>query len=226
MSRLTVVTPATSNDLTTLAAVKQRLNIKNGDEDDNLRALISIASDVIATELNRVLGQEAVTEEFHSNPQGYGAEGRDHFMSVFAQWGYQTLTLTRRPVVTVTSVLDESGSILDTSLYSVYTDTAFVRVSNSRTRTFVFDPLWPHGKLTVNYTAGYASVSDVPLSLQHACVQQVMHYRSAASRDPFLKSRDVPGVLRNEYWVGSVGEKGSLTPEVLDLITKFRDVAV
>lgn len=228
MSVLTVVTPATSNDLVSLRALKQRLKVPDSADDANLKALISDASDAIATELNRVLGQEDLSEIFHSHPDEYGREGDDHFRSVFGHTGFQTLVLSRRPVNTVTSIADEGGNVIDPSLYAVTADAGLVRVSNDRPRAYVWDALWPHGRLTVAYNAGYTLPDDaaLPRSLARACIRLVSHYRSSETRDPSVKSEEISGVSRFEYWVGAVGDNGALPPEVLDLIAKFRDPAV
>lgn len=225
MSILTVVTPSATSDLTTVAIVKQRFKITSGADDANLAAWISDASEAIASELNRVLGEEALQEEFHSHPEAYGHDGHDHFRSVFGESGYQTLVLSRRPVSTISSILDEGGNVIDPSLYGVTADAGILRIANNRAISFPYDPLWPHGKITVLYTAGYPLPAAAPRPLSRACIRMVSHYRSSETRDPAAKSVAVQGIGSREYWVGAVGDNGALPPEVLDLISKFRDVA-
>ncbi len=231
MSVLTIVMPETTNDLTSLAVIKQRFNIVNSTADANLEAWISDASDAIATALHRKLGARVLSEDFSSQTDLYGFDGHDQFRGVFGQWGYQQLVLAQRPVTDIASVLDENGDIIDPSLYIWTGEEGILRLSNNRPRTFSPDPLWPHGKITVAYSAGYVLPNGVvpwktPRSLQRACIRLVAHYRAAEVRDPYMRSVDIPGIMTKSYWVGTPGENGALPPEVLDLIMPFRDIAV
>lgn len=219
MSVLTVVAAARTYDLTTLKTVKTRLKIETGKEDENIQAWISDASDAIATECNRVFGKEDLSEVFHAQ---HGREdGRHHFHGTFGR-NYQQLILARRPIISVAAI-DENGTVIDPSLYEVDAAPGLVRLANNRSVASSSDPLYPRGKLTVLYTAGFDLLDSLPRSLERACIRLVAHYRASETRDPFVRSVDVPGVMSTQYQVGGTGDNGALPPEVMDLISRFRD---
>lgn len=96
---VTVMTAATVSNLTTLARVQAELGITPGDTDVEvvLLGMISRASSAIATECGRVFACETVYETLKGTNS-------------------QILPLTRRPVVAVTSVLEDSEAITDYSI--------------------------------------------------------------------------------------------------------------
>jgi hypothetical protein len=205
---LTVVTPATSNDLTTKQKVKAELGISDISEDANITTWITQASDVISAECRRKFGEETVNESFRLP---YNFDG--------------PLQLARKPVSAVASVT-ENGTLL-----TVTTDYEFDPATGLVTRLSGDTPIcWPWGKVVVIYTGGYALIDALPFGIERACIQLVKHYRSGASRDPMLKaeSTDIPGVIsqRDEFWVGGIGGSGQLPTEVSSLIAPYRRILV
>jgi hypothetical protein len=86
---------------------------------------------------------------------------------------------------------------------------------------------WCFGKLVVVFTAGYSTLSSVPLNLQRACILLSKGFRSAAQRDPLVKSESVPGVLDTSYWVGGApGTVGNMPPDVAGLLDPYREISV
>jgi hypothetical protein len=47
-------------------------------------------------------------------------------------------------------------------------------------------------------------------------------YWAAKGRDPSVKSEEIPGVIRTDYWVGAVGEAGELPPRVVMKLAPYR----
>src|SRR5262245_27002581 len=92
-SILTVVTPATSFDLTTVADVKADLGITGGASDALLTRYISESSVQIARACNRVFGEEELSELFRGRP--------------FPRHGTAPLILSRRPVSEIDSVTED-----------------------------------------------------------------------------------------------------------------------
>lgn len=203
---LTVITAAATNDLTTLATVKQEFGITGTSEDVKLARWITTASAKIATECNRVFGKEQVSEQFRV-------------------WCWKNvIVLKRRPVTSIVSIT-ENDIVLTTTDYELDLDLGLLYRLRGGQRCH-----WVWGKLVVVYFGGYVLLDGLPYDLEQACIKLVGHYRLTADRDPFIKGEnvDIPGVRSKniEWWVGSLAagtDTRALPPEVLDLLEKFRD---
>lgn len=210
-SVLTVVTPANSQDLTILANVKAELGITTTDEDVKLETWIDQSSSVIAGECNRVFGEETVSESFRIRaPFGM-------------QWPeYRHVKLKRYPVTAIASVVENGNTLTVDVDYEYDPETGIMtRLWGDYTRR------WCFRTLVVTYTAGYALLGTLPEAIERATISLVKQYRFAATRDPLLKSEDIPGVLSQTFWVGSTGEKSNgLPPDVETLIGPYKDVAI
>lgn len=217
-SILTVVTPASSYDLTTLEALKEQLKIIGNGEDPAFRRAITLASRIIADELNRVLAAESVSEQFRIH-QGTWPHGGSHH-------GIPKLVLARYPVSTSGLAVVENGVTLTAADYELDPD------SGRLARLLSDSPIrWCHGKIVVSYTGGYDLPDDAPAQLEKAVIKLINHYRQSDTRDPFVKSEtvDIPGVevRTSDFWVGSLaggGNTSALPPEILDLIESFRNI--
>ena len=77
-SLLTVLTPASSRALTTLANVKDEIDVTSDDSDARLERWIVEESERIETYLGRVLAQEVVQETFRLHDRAtQGRQGHD-----------------------------------------------------------------------------------------------------------------------------------------------------
>lgn len=210
-SVLTVLTAADSQDLTILANVKAELGITDTTEDTNLEAWIDQASSVIAGECNRNFGEETIKETWR----------------ISLQWNRQwyepeRVILDRTPVTSITSVVENGLTLV------AGTDYEFDPVTGTLTRLCGdFARRWFFRTLVITYVAGYQLLGTLPQAIERATISMVKQYRSAASRDPMLKSEDIPGVLTQTFWVGSTGEKSNgLPPDVETLIAPYRQIAI
>lgn len=197
---LSVVTPAASQDLTLVATVKADLGIATGNDDAWLADEIHTQSEHIAGELNRVFGLETVTEIFTLARPRIG------------------LNLRRYPNIAVASVV-ENGETLAAADY---------RLDSERGQIFRLSGghigCWPAGvDIAFSYDGGYALLDGLPRPLEKACRDLVKANWFARRRDPYVKSEDVPGVLRTDYWVGDL--PGSVDM-IMDRIAKYRDVVI
>lgn len=192
---LTVIVPADSCDLTTLAAVKAELGISDHESDQNLSTWIAQASSAIIGYLNRTLGRETVRETFRLADRG------------------SVLLLSRYPVAAIHSVTenDVTLSATDYELYNPNTG-LLARFTDDAPST------WPQGKIAVEYTAGFDLPADAPADIERACILMVKQYWHGAGRDPFVRTRDVPGVMSTTY-----GTEGSA--EIEDLLMPYRKPA-
>lgn len=212
MSTLVVTTAATSKRLTTLPALKAELGVATSDLDDMLTLYIDQASDSIQRYLARTLGTETVVETFRG-PQEIPTDS--------------ALMQGRYPIQSVSSVTVDDV-LLDSEYYIVEQVKGFLY------RTDASDSLapWePASKIVVTYTAGYVlpgeAGRDLPPAIERACLDMAKAAYFAARRDPALKEMDVPGVLREVYWVGASGsEVAGIPGNVASGLDPFRNFVV
>jgi len=204
-----VTQPNLDKQLTTLARVKRELNIRGEDaeRDTTLNEKIDEASDDIEAALGFHVGRETVRETFwHDQPEQ----------------GIERLILDRTPVAAITSVTVD-GVLVDPSLYRLDAATGELFALTSSGLPFV----WLFYKsVVIVYAGGYIlpaeSSSDLPPGIQGACVELISDYWAAKGRDPSVKSEEVPGVRRVDYWIGTIGEAGELPPRVVMKLAPYR----
>lgn len=198
-SILTVITPATSYDLTTLATVKSKLGITTTTEDTKIAAWIKEASDFAANYCGRVFGKETVSEQFR------------------LQENKNQLILSRFPVGVVTSVT-EDGTVLDPTDYEVDSSigTLYRLAGDGITQ-------WVSKKVTVIYSGGYTLMGELPYDIESAVIAMVTHTRSASTRDPFAKRIEIPDVETVDYWVGGMsGSSNGLPASITGVLDLYR----
>ncbi len=209
-SIVTVTSPNSDTMLTTLARVKLELGITGVDTNRDMLLNLKIleASDDIEASLGFTVRKETVSQEFWF-------ENGDHFP--------EYLLLDRTPALTPTSIMVD-GTALDLTA-------APYRLDPKTGQLFAlcngYPSLWVFCKsIVVVHAGGYIlpaeSGSDLPAGIQGAAVELMSDYWAAKGRDPSVKSEEVPGVLRTDYWVGAVGEEGELPPRVVMKLAPFR----
>lgn len=203
----TVVTAADETALTTLDAVRLELKIVDKSDDDWLESQINIATDLIceyygvprAEDGTRTLGRQTVTETFD---RSHAAHRRN-----------EPLVLALRPVSAVSEV-SENGIDVDASDYRLNGTTGKLeRLSAGLIAS------WPRTLITVTYTAGWLmpgqSGRTLPTNIEQAAIQFVKEQKFSRTRDPDIKSENIPGVRQVDYFFGSPGSPGLLPPSVL-----------
>lgn len=203
------VTPATNRLLTTREAVKTELQIVTVAEHDVfLNMLIEQASDAIVSYCNR--------------PFAF-AELREHVAGDDTSF----LTLSRTPIVGVTSILMNNQPILD---YRILDADAGIlqRVQGwfaegeSRWWSVVHAPVSkPH--YIVTYTAGYVLPGDtgrnLPGVIERACIDTVKSWFLARERDPVIKSEKL-GDWQASY--GGMYSTDGLPASVAQMLSSWR----
>jgi hypothetical protein len=202
---LTVVTPATATNLTTLERARAMLDFAPN-ENATVGTLIGQASRTIVDYCRRPFGTETVTETF------------DAFL-----WGSAVL-LGRSPVTDIAEVRDGSEVIaaanhrLDPATGLLY------RIDDDD-----YPLCFTGARLTVTYTAGYVLPSDedgapaptLPASIERAALRLVGAYRSMHGRDSLVKSEDIEGIGSTSWWVP--GANSVLAdPEAEQLLAPYR----
>lgn len=210
----TVTTPAANTQLTDLATVKAELNLVNTDanRDSVLTRYIAACSQAIQTYCNRVFAVETIQDQFF--PQ------RDAPISPVIQ-GVDPIQLTRWPIVSLLSVVEWPSSSNPITLTS---GTNFLEDDDAgqliRLDKFGVPKLWSPNPLTVQYTAGYATL---PADLVDACIDFVKFRYFARMRDPSLKSENVAGVYEASYlWGTGPGGPDDMPATVAGKIDRYR----
>lgn len=218
-SKLDIVTPASNRKLTTLARVKSELRITGSADDALLDSKIEEASSDIQLALGWAVASEAVQETFfheHRQQLGYGFGWRaDGHQS-------ESLILRRKAVSAITSVTVDDV-VLDPSEYRLDADAGILY----RIDSLGYPCLWLFAKsIVVLHVAGYVlpgtNGSNLPASIEGATVELLESFWLGRGRDPLIKSEEITGIRRVEYWVGTVGDPEQLPPDVLRRIAPLR----
>lgn len=210
-SRLTVTTASETYDLTLLSTVKTYLEITDRAQDALLTILIRQASAAAASYCNRVFAQETLQEEFWAT--------RDlNATSRMLNVTYRVLTLSRWPVTSVTSVVENDVTLVEDTDFLVVSDKGqLLRIdANGNPRA------WPSYKITVVYVAGYQLLQTLPWDIEDAVIRMVKARWITRTRDPSLRQQNIPGVLEQTFWIPSGNEAGAMTPDVTDLLDGYR----
>lgn len=204
-SILTVGTAATVTRLATLDRVKLELDITGTSKDEILGAKLDEASADIEALLGFVVARETVTETFWFEATDVAPE---------------YLTLDRTPVASIASVTVDGVA------------TTYYRLDDVAGQLYALDSngypcRWYFCKsIVVEYTGGYLlpgqSGRNLPVGIEGATIELMTDYWSAKGRDPSLKSEEIPGVISQSYWVGTVGDAGELPPRVQMKIAPYR----
>jgi hypothetical protein len=216
----TVLTAASSYDLTTLENIKDDLAIPGTDvsSDATLARFITEQSALVAQYCNRVFPVETVQDVIYPNrdPYPYQVTG------ILSE-----LQLSRWPIVAVTSVTDTVAVGIVNTLVA---GTDFV-VDEPHGWLTKIDPNtgyptgWSPDQYTVQYQAGYfeAGSGIPPADLEMAVLRLVTARFKARGRDPFLKSQGEPNIGTEQYWVGAMpGQTGAFPPDIAAALEKYR----
>jgi hypothetical protein len=208
---LTVTSPNTDRTLLTIAELRSAAGVSDGSKDAALKLLGGYVASTI-TKACRVrtsgavpptLRLEGVTETFH-----YPSRRRAHSDHHRFGEGPWPLALARVPVVELLAVT-EGGTVLDPADYEFEPSSGFLfRLSN------LCRIEWCHGKIVVDYTAGYDVVPD---DLKYAAIKFVRLELLRAVRDPLQKTESIPGVIERQWWVEPRREVG-IPPEIMDML--------
>ena len=196
---LVVTTPAQSRALVTIDELKADLGpLAATLSDEEFTALAESASATISAACNVVLVAETVVESFWLD------QPRDR------------LFLERTPIAAGATV-SIGGELLAPEGFVVDPNVGALR----KVSATGIEP-WPCGMIVVTYTGGFAE-NAIPPALKTACLSVARRMNAGRSRDPFLKSEEIPGVLNRTFWVGAVGSgaTSALNPDEALLLSDF-----
>lgn len=193
-----IAEPASSRNLTTLAAVKIELGQTGTDQDAWLTQQIEQASAIIAKYCRREFVVETLIDHF-----------RIHDVRCD-----DALSLSKVPVSSITEIAVGQETLTDDQ-FEFNSKEGFVWRLMGTTRSS-----WSCGTSSVTFVAGLTE--NMRKDLERACIMLVGQNWYSRGRDPKVKSEDIPGIARFDYWVGSVGENGAIPPDVQGIIRPYR----
>jgi len=206
-----ILQTATNYDLTTVADTNQFLNLVSSAENDAIVAnQITMASQIIANQCDRVFAMQDVIETF------------------VMRWGEtaEVLNLDRPPVMTLTSIV-ENGQTVSPDFYDVDPTKGFVWL---RTGTSTFWPYmsangWASNRIAVTYTGGYDLPDGAPADLELACLLLIKEQRFLQTRgDPSIRSvshSDLT-IFYQQGAAGIAAGQGALPPAVDRLLAPYK----
>ncbi len=136
--------------------------------------------------------------------------------------GLTSLVLSRFPLVSITSVVEDSDAPLTADVDFDFDASGVVsRLCDNGNR--VRD--WNSTKILVTYTAGYLLPNDasrtLPADVERAVILMIKAAYCSRTRDPLIKSENVAGVDAVTY--GGIGYGSSdLLPEAESLLSPYR----
>lgn len=209
-SIITVTSPSSYQYLTTLDRVKQELSITDNGSDAILTAKISEASsDILARIWPRP--RETVTETFYPEPGQSVSRAQ--------------LMLSRWPLVSVTSVTLDDSAVVSYRIDAEAGMLLYLADDGYRS-------CWTFSKSAeIVYVGGFSMPGEVaqptlPPALEAACVELVSSYWFSRGRDSLVRQETVDGAGSTTYWIGAVGESGSLPPSVESKIAPYKRMVI
>lgn len=217
VSLSTVVTPAASYLLSSVADFKAQLNITETTDDAYIATLLSQASATVAQFCNQPIVAEGLLDEYWParDPYPFQVPG-----------GFEPLQLSRWPVVQATPDVDPAilaPVVTEDSVLLV--DGVDYRVDYRRGQLIRLDAVsyptrWRPLYISIAYTGG---LTTVPADVADAVTRMMRSRWFARQRDPQLRSENISGVYEGTYWFGSgPGSSGGLPPDIVDILENYR----
>lgn len=203
--RTVVDAAAMSRNLVDATTVFAEIGVASptSEQTTQMETVIAQVSALIDGFLDRTLAEEDVT---------------DHFRSVSGD----TLRLSRWPVDEILEVI-EAGAALTPDDWELDTTTGQLwRLSGGEPYCWATS-----GATTVSYIGGYILPDDLPADIQRAAIDQVKTQYLGGTRDPAVRSFDVPGVYSASFSVaGGDSYSGGLMTQVEAALRPYRRIVV
>lgn len=209
----TVTTAASNFDLTTLDAVKLELQLEGSADNAWLSRQIRGVSAAVANYCNRVFAVETVSDRF---------QVAKDVPDVLVPASRTALQLSRFPL-TGNPTVNENGTTL-----TINTDFLVDRAKGLlyRLDSQQKDVEWLTWPVTVTFSSGYTLPGTdnytLPLDLEDLVIQLIKDRYAARQLNPRVKSEDVPGVGRTDYWIGAI----EADPMIQSALTQYRTPVV
>lgn len=192
---LTVLEPAASTDLTTLATAKAELSITGSADDVAIAALIRQASAACARYCNR--------PHF----------GREQYIQTMT--GPGAFILERDLAPTIESVY-AAGTLLTSDDWQL--DGALLVRPSSWCNPWE----WPWGySISVTYRAGFELLATLPDDIERAALSTIRGWYYGRGRDPSVRSISSEGIGMTTYATAGAGSVG-VPPEAAEMLAPWR----
>lgn len=204
---LTVATQATDRGLLTIPELRAAAGVADNSRDTELTVLGNRVAAAIAHVCNvardgavpPTLRLETVSEQFRF------AEGLKP----------DRLVLSRRPVVSITSVVEDSVEVEAEDYELDAAGALLLRLCDDSPSSWGC-------KVVVAYQAGW---DEVPHDLRLAAAKLATSFWTEAGRDPSLKRVEVEGIGSKEFWV-SPKDDPLVSGEILDLLAPYVNASI
>lgn len=204
-SKLEVIIPAYTQDLTVLETAQVELGVAETDTtmDAQIVALIHQVSAAIGSYCGRVFGEETVRETFWPSAC---AEGID------------SIVLDRTPVSFAVGV-ELDGQELGTGDFDLDEGKGILYFQRGGCACSC---RW-FRSLVVTYQGGYPLLDSVPFDLERAALILIKDQFYAVGRDPNLRSETIPGVHSFTFGdASSATSRNMMNPEIAGLLDPYR----
>lgn len=227
MPTLVVTTPATTRNLTTVAAVNLDLGLTTGTHDAWIASVLPRVSARVETYCERVFARETVTETWR-DIRGQAQTDTRPAIERLGGTKRPSLRLSRTPTSgtpTITLTDGEDTEVLETDEYSLDASTGvLLRLNDSGHSIY-----WPSSRIDVAYTGGYLlpdqESRDLPEDLEGAVIDMVKLRFYARLRDPSLKSETVDLMGSQTFWMPGSGDT-DIPETIRAVLDGYRRVSV
>lgn len=179
---ITIVTPAESTGLTTAAAVKSVLGVSSSKFDAELNRLVDAATAAIESYVGHVYAKQTYEE-------------------VVAGKSHPLLMLTNTPIIGLPVILVEGSPVVDFEVRDADAGVLYRQVgwASAAWIGWYSEPVERPGTEDLNYAVTYEAGyivpglpdSTLPKNIEQACIETIVAWYRAASRDPAVKSKKV-----------------------------------
>lgn len=208
MGKLVIDDPNTDRSLLTIAELRAIAGVSDSSRDAELTALGNYLSSVITRTCNVAVaatGAIPPTLRLETVEETYRVGGG--VWPTSQPTGKQSLALSRRPVVAISSIFENNTELAGTD-YEVQNNLLYRLSSNKRV-------CWPAGDIVVTYSAGWATVPD---DLKYAVMRLTSAQLQDADRDPLLKRKVTEGVSEYEWWVDPTRAQSVVSPAIISML--------
>lgn len=205
---LKIITPAVTNDLTTLDSLKFELDVQGDEQDAALSGLIRQASDTIASFCGlSTFGRQRV-EQIERNT--FGKRG-------------VVLELDILPEIhTVT----EDGFTLSVNQHYVE-DAGVLYRNNGYLPGSPWAAGWNTAHLVINYSAGHELLGTLPADVERCALDLCAHYFHSKGRDPTLRSERILDVIESRWAPVATGPgSGGIPESIAERLRPYRKARV
>lgn len=211
---LTVITPATTGDLTVLATLKAELQVSGTEQDAYLTDLIRQASDTIARYCGRkTFGRETVLQ---TELRGWGIDG--------------SILLERDLEPEIVSI-DENGTALDPATDFSLDGPLLLRHYWTYGASNI--PAWRDVSYryavptSITYKAGFELINGLPYDLERVCLDLCASMYHSRGRDRALRSEKVLDVIEQSWFADASAQgAGGLPPDIAGRLSQYRRVII